>query len=68
MDPVTYVLFAPKAKRSSVRNQLQEVADDSLRWTERKKLLGSEFIISGPPGRAREAHRAAAMCLVQAGP
>jgi hypothetical protein len=66
VDEATYVIFAAKAARASVRERLREAAADVLRWTERKGLGGSEFFISGPPARVREAHEALALWMAKA--
>ena len=58
MDEATYVIFAAKAARVGVRERLRDVVNDALHWTERKGFGGSEFFISGPPARARQAHEA----------
>jgi hypothetical protein len=58
VDEATYVIFADRAARSRVRKQLRTIIDEAVRWTERKSFVGSEFFISGPPARAREAHAA----------
>jgi hypothetical protein len=46
-----------------LRERLREVANEEVRWTERKNIRGSEFYIIGPPTLAREAHLAAATWL-----
>jgi hypothetical protein len=66
VDEATYVIFAAKAARAGVRERLRTGGDDTLRWTERKSFGGSEFFISGPPARAREAHEAMMLWLVKA--
>jgi hypothetical protein len=66
MDDATYVVFAPTAKRIRFREQLRAVVDESLHWRERRRFSGSEFFISGPPARAREAHEAAMRWLAKA--
>jgi hypothetical protein len=63
MEHATYVLFAPSATRTKLRQRLRELADAEVQWTERKGLKGSEFYIVGPPALAREAHLAAATWL-----
>jgi hypothetical protein len=52
----TYVAFVPKAKRAKLRAMLQTEDMGELNWRERKRLFGSEFYFSGPPGLARQAH------------
>jgi hypothetical protein len=58
VDDATYVIFAEKSARNRVRERLRAAIDETVRWTERKSFSGSEFFISGPPARAREAHEA----------
>ena len=65
VDEATYVIFAAKAARARVRDQLRAAVDDTVRWTERKNLNGSEFFISGPPARAREAHETVSLWMVR---
>jgi len=65
VDDATYVIFAAKAARARVREQLRVAADETVRWTERKSFSGSEFFISGPPARAREAHAVMMLWLVR---
>ena len=66
VDEATYVIFAAKATRASVRERLPAAVDDALRWTERKGLGGSEFFISGPPARARQAHEDLSLWMARA--
>lgn len=66
MDEATYVIFAAKAARAGVRERLRAETTDAVRWSERKNFRGSEFFISGPPARAREAHQAMMVWLVKA--
>jgi hypothetical protein len=65
VDEATYVIFAAKAARSGVRERLRAAIDDAVRWTERKSFGGSEFFISGPPARAREAHEAMMLWMLK---
>ena len=65
VDDATYVIFAAKAARTRVRERLRAAADETVRWTERKSFSGSEFFISGPPARAREAHEAMMLWMVK---
>lgn len=66
MDEATYVIFAPKAARTLVRERVRDALDDTLRCTERKSFAGSEFFISGPPTLAREAHESLSLWMVKA--
>ncbi|HEY0647931.1 hypothetical protein [Phenylobacterium sp.] len=65
VDDATYVIFAAKAARARVRERLRAAVDETVRWTERKSFSGSEFFISGPPARAREAHAAMMLWMVK---
>ena len=67
VDDATYVIFAAKDARAGVRERLRVAIDETIRWTERKSFGGgSEFFLSGPPARAREAHEAMMLWLVKA--
>ena len=66
MDHATFVVFASKTKRSRLRDRLKDWAGETVRFTERKGLGGSEFAITGPPALAREAHEAAVRWLAKA--
>jgi len=66
VDDATYVIFVAKAGRARVRERLRAAADETVRWTERKNLSGSEFFISGPPARVREAHEAMMLWMAKA--
>ena len=59
------MIFAAKAARGRVRERLRSAVDETVRWTERKSFGGSEFFISGPPARARQAHEAMMLWLVK---
>jgi len=65
VDDATYVIFAEKSARARVRERLRVAVDETVRWTERKSFSGSEFFISGPPARAREAHAAMMLWMVK---
>lgn len=65
VDDATYVIFAEKSARMRVRERLRAAVDETLRWTERKSFKGSEFFISGPPARAREAHETMMLWMVK---
>ena len=65
VDDATYVIFAEKSARTRVRERLRAVVDDAVQWRERKSFSGSEFFISGPPARAREAHAAMMLWMVK---
>lgn len=66
VDEATYVIFATKSTRGSVRERLQAAVDETVRWTERKSFSGSEFFLSGPAAQAREAHEAMMLWLAKA--
>lgn len=56
MTEVTYVSYVPKAKRAKLRQVLESEDTGSLRWSEKKKLFGSEFYFSGPTQLVRRTH------------
>jgi hypothetical protein len=63
MDDATYVLFAARGRRAKLRDQLRAQLTEPLRWTECRRLFGSEFLINGPPALAREAHESLVLWL-----
>lgn len=56
MTEVTYVSYVPKRKRAKLRNVLQTEDTGAVRWSEKKKLFGSEFYFSGPTELVRRTH------------
>ena len=53
---VTYVSYVPKRKRAKLRHVLQTEDTGAVRWSEKKKLFGSEFYFSGPTELVRKTH------------
>ncbi|CAN7428233.1 hypothetical protein LJR225_002782 [Phenylobacterium sp. LjRoot225] len=56
MTEVTYVSYVPKGKRAKLRQVLESEDTGSVRWSEKKKLFGSEFYFSGPTQLVRRTH------------
>lgn len=56
MSEATYVVFVPKPMRGKLRNVLQSEDLGPMRWREQRRLRGSEFYFTGPPGLARRTH------------
>ena len=56
MSEVPYVSLVPKSKSQKLRALLESEDTGALSWVEKKKLFGSEFHFSGPPGLVRKTH------------
>ncbi|WP_374467813.1 hypothetical protein [Phenylobacterium sp.] len=56
MTTVTYVSFVPRSKRDQLRAVLSSEDTGALRWTERRRMFGSEFHFSGPSALVRKTH------------
>jgi hypothetical protein len=56
MTEATFVSFVPKAHRAKLREALLAEDTGEVTWRERKRLSGSEFYFSGPPGTVRRTH------------
>lgn len=60
MTEATFVIFASRAQRERLRAHLDAHSTETVAWSERRSLFGSEFSVRGPARDAREAHALAA--------
>ena len=56
MSELTCMSFVPKGQRGKLRHVLMTEDTGDLVWRERKRLFGSEFYFSGPPGLVMKTH------------
>jgi hypothetical protein len=52
----TYVSFVPRSKRAKLRRTLESGDTGAIRWSEKRRLFGSEFYFSGPSQLVRRTH------------